>query len=487
MLLPRRHSRERPRSWQMQRCHRPQNPGRSTRWSSEPGSPACTWCTGCASRGSPSTASSAATAWAGPGTGTATRARAATRRSCTTRSPSCPTWNRSGRWTSGTRRQPEILRYLETCRRPPRPAPGLHLRRRVTAVEYDEAASLWTLRTDAGRHRDSALRHHRGRLPVRRERARVPRRGHLRRPQPAHRELAARAGRLHRQAGRRDRHRRVGHPGDPGDRRAGRAADRVPAHRAVHHPGRERAAGPALRRAVEGRTTRNGGAGHGTPPAGFPYAAQHPVRPGGARRPSARAVYEAAWGAGGFTFLSGTFADLVLDEEANETAADFVRSKIDEIVARPRDRRRCSSRGTSRSAPSALPLDTGYYETFNRPNVTLVDLRRTPIEEITATGIRTSAGEHELDVIVYATGFDALTGPLEALGIRGRGRAGAGRRLAGRPADLPGPGRARVPEPVHHHRAGQPVGAQQHAGVDRAARGVDRRLPGLPARAAAPT
>ena len=67
-----------------------------------------------------------------------------------------------------------------------------------------------------------------------------------------------------------------------------------------------------------------------------------------------------------------------------------------------------------------LPLDTNYYETFNRPNVTLVDLRRTPLEEITATGIRTSGGEHELDVIVYATGFDALTGPLEALGIRGR-------------------------------------------------------------------
>ncbi len=68
-----------------------------------------------------------------------------------------------------------------------------------------------------------------------------------------------------------------------------------------------------------------------------------------------------------------------------------------------------------------MPLDTNYYETFNRPNVTLVDLRRTPVEEITPAGIRTSAGHHDLDVIVYATGFDALTGPLEALGIRGRG------------------------------------------------------------------
>ena len=67
------------------------------------------------------------------------------------------------------------------------------------------------------------------------------------------------------------------------------------------------------------------------------------------------------------------------------------------------------------------PLDTNYYETFNRPNVTLVDLRRTPDQEITQTGIRTTGGEVDLDMIVYATGFDALTGPLEALGIRGRG------------------------------------------------------------------
>jgi cation diffusion facilitator CzcD-associated flavoprotein CzcO len=133
-----------------------------------------------------------------------------------------------------------------------------------------------------------------------------------------------------------------------------------------------------------------------------------------------RAAFEAAWGAGGYTFLSSTFRDLVLDEEANKTAADFVRSKIDEIVQDPAIAELLKPRdfpiGTKR-----LPLDSGYYETFNRPNVTLVDLRRTPVEEITPAGIRTSAGHHDVDVIVYATGFDALTGPLEGLGIRGRG------------------------------------------------------------------
>jgi cyclohexanone monooxygenase len=146
--------------------------------------------------------------------------------------------------------------------------------------------------------------------------------------------------------------------------------------------------------------------------AGFPF----PVSIASALEASQqqrRAVYLAQWGAGGFTFLSGSFNDIVVSEEANKTAADFVRDKIDEIV---RDQETAAMLkpwefpiGTKR-----LPLDTNYYATFNRPNVTLVDLKRTPVEEITPDGIRTSAGHHDLDVIVYATGYDALTGPLEA-------------------------------------------------------------------------
>ena len=195
-----------------------------------------------------------------------------------------------------------------------------------------------------------------------------------------------------------------------------------------------------------------------------------------------RATFEAAWGAGGFTFLSGTFRDLVLNEEANETAADFVRSKIDEIVRDPQVAEMLKPRdfpiGTKR-----LPLDTNYYETFNRPNVTLVDLKRTPVEEITPTGIRTSAGHHDLDVIVYATGFDALTGPLEALGIRGRG--GRALRDAWRegPRTYLGVAVPGFPNLFTITGPGSPSVLSQHAGVDRAARGVDRRLPGLAARA----
>src|SRR5262249_22355525 len=78
--------------------------------------------------------------------------------------------------------------------------------------------------------------------------------------------------------------------------------------------------------------------------------------------------------------------------------------------------------GTKRPA-----LDTDYFETFNRSNVTLVDLKATPIEEITPDGIRTRAGEHALDSIIFATGFDAFTGSLLRMNIRGRGGGRVGR------------------------------------------------------------
>ncbi|TCK22004.1 flavin-containing monooxygenase [Pseudonocardia endophytica] len=133
-----------------------------------------------------------------------------------------------------------------------------------------------------------------------------------------------------------------------------------------------------------------------------------------------RARYEETWRDGGFLFSLGTFNDLLTNEQANDTAADFVRSKIDEIVRDPDVAEKLKPSGYP-IATKRLPLDTDYYDTFNRPNVSLVDLRRSPIEEITPEGIRTADGLHELDVIIFATGFDALTGPLSALNITGRG------------------------------------------------------------------
>lgn len=145
-----------------------------------------------------------------------------------------------------------------------------------------------------------------------------------------------------------------------------------------------------------------------------------------------REAFEAAWEQGGFVFVTGTFGDVLSDEEANECAADFVRDKIDQIVRDPETAEMLKPRdyplGTKR-----LPLDTNYYETFNRPNVTLVDLRRTPIERITPRGVQTTSAHHDLDVLVYATGFDALTGALLAIDITGR----AGRRLSDAWAEQP--------------------------------------------------
>ena len=131
-----------------------------------------------------------------------------------------------------------------------------------------------------------------------------------------------------------------------------------------------------------------------------------------------RAEYERRWARGGLQFM-GAFTDLVLDQAANDTAAEFVREKLHEIVRDPDTARRLSPDqviGCKR-----LCVDTGYWDTFNRPHVHLVDLRETPIEEITPRGIRTRARHHDLDVLIYATGFDAMTGALLRIDIRGRG------------------------------------------------------------------
>ncbi len=132
-----------------------------------------------------------------------------------------------------------------------------------------------------------------------------------------------------------------------------------------------------------------------------------------------RAVYEAAWQRGGLRFRAN-FSDLLTDRAANDTASDFIRDKIRETVHDPATAETLVPHDHA-FATKRPPIDTHYFETFNRSNVTLVDVQASPIEEATATGLRTSDGEHALDVLVFATGFDALTGPLLAIDIRGTG------------------------------------------------------------------
>lgn len=132
------------------------------------------------------------------------------------------------------------------------------------------------------------------------------------------------------------------------------------------------------------------------------------------------AAYEAGWDSGLLSGLLRTYTDILTDETANETVAEFVRSKIRSTVTDPATAELLSPR-TFPFATKRPCLDTGYYATYNLPHVTLVDLRTTPIETITPRGIRTSDGEHVLDTIVFATGFDALTGSQLAIDIVGRG------------------------------------------------------------------
>jgi cyclohexanone monooxygenase len=111
--------------------------------------------------------------------------------------------------------------------------------------------------------------------------------------------------------------------------------------------------------------------------------------------------------------------NLMRDAATNARAGDFVREQVKAIVKDPETADALTPRDFPLGAKRAC-VDTDYYETFNKPHVTLVDLRKTPIEAITPKGVRTSEREVEVDVIVYAVGFDAMTGALNRIDIRGR-------------------------------------------------------------------
>lgn len=136
-------------------------------------------------------------------------------------------------------------------------------------------------------------------------------------------------------------------------------------------------------------------------------------------RPEERqSLLEDAWRRGGLAML-GTFSDLLFNEEANEQVAEFIRGKISEVVKDPATAEALKPRGYPVFARRPC-LDSSYYETYNLPNVHLVDLTQDPILEITERGVRTASGEIELDMLILATGYDGLTGALTAFDVVGR-------------------------------------------------------------------
>ncbi|MGE4431217.1 MAG: flavin-containing monooxygenase [Sphingobium sp.] len=144
-------------------------------------------------------------------------------------------------------------------------------------------------------------------------------------------------------------------------------------------------------------------------------------------------LYEKRWQEGGSINFLSTFNDLLINEASNETAAEFVRRKIRATVKDP-DVAKLLCPVDHPIGSKRLCVDTDYYETYNRSNVTLVDVRSDPIETITPDGIKTLHAHYAVDAIVFATGFDAITGALLSIDVTGRGGHTLRRKWAEGPA-----------------------------------------------------
>ena len=132
------------------------------------------------------------------------------------------------------------------------------------------------------------------------------------------------------------------------------------------------------------------------------------------------ATYERLWQQGGFAFWAGGYSDILLDEAANRAAYDFWRDKVRARIHDPALAEALAPTEPPHPFGVKRPsLEQTYYDHFNEDHVTLVDLRATPIERVTPTGVRTTAGDHDLDLLVLATGFDAVTGGLTSIELRG--------------------------------------------------------------------
>jgi cation diffusion facilitator CzcD-associated flavoprotein CzcO len=134
------------------------------------------------------------------------------------------------------------------------------------------------------------------------------------------------------------------------------------------------------------------------------------------------AFWEKLYAEPGFGIWMANFSDILIDEKANAAISEFIAKKIRQRVKDPKIAEKLIPRNHG-FATRRVPLETGYYEAYNRDNVLLVDVNETPIERITPDGIRTSEKEHELDILVYATGFDGVTGAFDRIDIRGPGGA----------------------------------------------------------------
>ena len=321
-------------------------------------------------------------------------------------------------WTERFATQPEILRYLNHV------ANRFDLRRdiqfnmRVEALTYDEDAGRWTVRTAAGDETTARFA--------------VMATGCLSSANvPAFAGLDTFAGEIY-HTGRWPHHdvdftgKRVGviGTGSSGIQSipvvAEQAAELYVFQRTAAYslPAGNHPLDPAEQAAIKADYAGFRARNNRMPSAGNSRFPANPASIFDATPDEREAAFEFRWARGGPGLL-GTYGDIMVNKDANDIAAEYVREKIRQIVKDPELAARLSPEqvlGCKR-----ICLDTNYYETFNRPNVHLVNVAAAPIERLTQAGIRTSAADYELDVVIFATGFDAMTGALLSIDIRGRG------------------------------------------------------------------
>ena len=209
------------------------------------------------------------------------------------------------------------------------------------------------------------------------------------------------------------------------------------------------------------------------------------MRPRWRRRPSsARREYEQRWRHGGLWFL-GAYKDLMVDADGQRHGGRVRARQDPRAGARPRARRAAGAQEHHRLQAAVRrhrllrDLQPAERDAGRRQ-------RQRRSRRSRRTGVQANGREHEVDAIVFATGFDAMTGALLKIDIRGRGGLALAREMERGPAHLPRRRHGGLSQPVHHHRPGQPFGAHQHAAHHRAARRLDRRLHGAHARARPP-
>ena len=334
-------------------------------------------------------------------------------------------------WSERYPAQPEILRYLSHVADRFELWPHIQLNTRVTAARWDDDAAQWTVTTDDGamvsaRFFVSAV----GCLSA----YQVPSLPGLETFSGSWHHTArwGRGRRLRREAGRADRHRVDRDPGRARDRGRRVGALRVPADAELRgaEPESPLGAGGRARVQVALPPVPQGGAGV------VPRRADHRDRASGAERADRRRaadVQRTVAGGGGMPFL-GAYTDLLVDQAANDVIAEFMRDRIRETVEDPAVAELLCPR-TFPVGSKRLCQSDDYYAMYNRPNVTLVDLRSTPLTSASAGGLSTTSAFYELDAIVFATGFDAISGALRQIDVRGvsgvaladRGRPGRAR------------------------------------------------------------